>query len=703
MYYADSKKIMRPWTPVKAEEKNNACSVSVWGRTYTADGSCMLSSVISQTQELLAGPMRVVATENGKDVCFENAKCFLMDEVTPEAAAFCCGAEAEDLLVDTTCKVEYDGFMSWTLSVMPQGLSVAAACGVKEDEVYACNLSRFWLEIPLKTELFPYFAFGPVNSYRADGQEQEASTLTRAGMIPDHLELPFCYQLYLSGENTGLAFLCESEEHWQYEKYPIEVIRQGEETVLRIRFLDSEPEYWRGVPEADRLHMEPITFRFGMIATPVKPLPADPYGERSLHIDCGHKVLTDYEDYLFGNFVDTGEYTGIPAPGTAVETDEITFDRIQRLGVKVLYLHEKWNTIQNSPYITRQSADRLRKIVDEAHSRGIKVIPYFGYEISTLAPYWGEYGFDFTVKERGTHPALWHWYRQPPQRDLRVCYNDPALRKLFVEGIRKLIETFHFDGLYLDGTVYPCGCKNEQHGCGWRDREGNLHETYPLMGIRQLMKELYAIVDPRGGIINCHAGMVFNFAALSFYHSIWDGETIQIPFLNGLVHEIPEGYMRAAFNFRSIGLPFYMLCYANAPKWDFRRALSLSLLLGLMPKPNNAGTPLDAMGQLWKILDYIPVERAVWHPFYEENGDVCVSDPAVKCSYYEYRDITGRTCRLVFCANSHDTASDAVISFRNKPQQIRHLFGEQILETAEGVGVHFDNFDCSVFYVETDG
>lgn len=701
MYQANSAKIMRPWIPVTANEQDNACEVQVWGRTYTAASSCMLSSVVSQKRELLAAPIRIVGTDNGRDICFTDAKCFLMDEVTKESAAFCCAAEAEDLVVNTTCKVEYDGFMDWTLSVMPQGLSVAASCGVKEDEQYACNLTRLWMEIPLKAELFPYFMFSPANRYRVDGVEKEASHLTRAGLIQNHIELPFSYQLYLSGENTGLAFLCESAQMWQYDNYPIELIRENDAVVVRVHFLDSEPAYWRGIPEKDRLHMDPVTFRFGMIATPVKPLPANPYEERSLHIDCGHKVLSDYEEYLFRPFVDTGEYTGIPPVDTSVTYDEITFDRIERMGVKVLYLHEKWNTIQNSPYITRQSANRLRKIVAEAHRRGIKVIPYFGYEISTLAPYWGEYGFSFTQKEPNTHKPGWHWYRQPPQRDLQVCYNNPELRKLFAEGIRKLIDTFQFDGLYLDGTVYPRECKNEAHGCGWRDENGVLHETYPLMGTRAMMKELYSIVDPRGGIINCHGGMVYNFATVSFYHSIWDGEIIQIPFLNGLIHELPEGFMRAAFSFRSIGLPFYMLCYANAPKWDFRRALSISLLLGLMPKVNNAGTPLESMDKLWRILDRIPIERAEWHPFYENNGIAAVSDPAVRFSYYEYQDIVGRTCRLVFCANTHDTPSDATITFRDAPQTIQCLFGPAFTQTADGIQVHYDNFDCTVFYTES--
>lgn len=704
MYSADPKKIMRPWTPVEAVEEENVCRINVWGRQYTVAGNILPSSMISSDKEMLAAPMRVAAGENGKDVVFSEAKCYLMDEVTPEAAGFCCASEVGEFLVDTTCKVEYDGFMDWTLSVMPKGLSVAAACGVAEDEEITCTLDRLWLEIPLRSEHFPYYSFYPVGNFRVDGKEcisDSFHSFNYAGLIKEHMEFPFSVQFHVSGDEIGLAVFCESEENWDYDGYPFELIKKGEETLLRIHFLDHEPKNWRNVTGEDRAHMKPVTFRFHMITTPVKPMSKNPYEEHSLHIDCGHKVLSDYEDYLFGKFVDTGEVTGIPPEGTAVKYDEITFDRIERMGVKILYLHEKWNTLQNSPYITRQSANRLKKIVKEAHKRGIRVIPYFGYEISTLAPFWGEYGLQFGLKAVGDESPIWSWYRQPPQRDLRVCYGDRTLRQLFVEGIRKLVETFGFDGIYLDGTVYPVGCKNERHGCGWRDEEGKMHPTYPVNDIRELMKELYAIMDPMGCIINCHAGMVYNLAAISFYHSIWDGETIQIPLLNGLVHELPDEYMRAKLNYRSMGLPFYMLCYANAPKWTFRRGLSLALLYGVIPKPNNAGAPLEDMEQIWKILDAIPIERAQWKPFYKNQEEVEVSDDAVKVSFYEYSDIAGRKCRLIFCSNTHDTPSDAVIRFREKPSGMLNLFGREVKETADGFTISYENFDCSIFYTET--
>ena len=76
MYYTDTNKLLKPWFPVKASESGNLCQVKVLGREYTVSESCMPSSIISQGKELLASPIRIVATENGNRVVYENAQCF---------------------------------------------------------------------------------------------------------------------------------------------------------------------------------------------------------------------------------------------------------------------------------------------------------------------------------------------------------------------------------------------------------------------------------------------------------------------------------------------------------------------------------------------------------------------------------------------------------------------------------------------------
>ena len=115
----------------------------------------------------------------------------------------------------------------------------------------------------------------------------------------------------------------------------IEVIENGEERIVRIHLLDSEPIKWRPYSPnwQDNVELTPIDFNFGFIATPLRELPANMFPEHSFHVDCFKKIAENYEDF-FSNPVVEG-------------SEEIGFDRLKRLGVNVLYLHEKWNDIQN--------------------------------------------------------------------------------------------------------------------------------------------------------------------------------------------------------------------------------------------------------------------------------------------------------------------------------------------------------------------
>ena len=161
-----------------------------------------------------------------------------------------------------------------------------------------------------------------------------------------------------------------------------------------MRLIDEEPYAWRHLDKNDpkeRTYLEPLSFRFGILTTPVKPLENNLVREKAVHIDCFKKIPESYEQFLGGEYENTGE---------------ITLDRMKRLGVNTLYLHEKWNDLQNSPFLTTKTDKRLCYIIDECHKRNIKVIPYFGYEISTLSPYFSEMIRDVEV----TSDKIGRWY-----------------------------------------------------------------------------------------------------------------------------------------------------------------------------------------------------------------------------------------------------------------------------------------------------
>ena len=61
--------------------------------------------------------------------------------------------------------------------------------------------------------------------------------------------------------------------------------------------------------------------------------------------------------------------------------------------------YEPWSSILTGTRGEDPGYDPLAFAIEEAHKRGIKVIPYFGFEISTLSPYWQAMGEEVMVKD----------------------------------------------------------------------------------------------------------------------------------------------------------------------------------------------------------------------------------------------------------------------------------------------------------------
>lgn len=625
-------KILGIWSPVRETEENGKVKVEVWGRTYTAGERSFVESIVSQGEELLAAPIRLTGMENGQEMKFGNTQNFVMGKGKREEVTICSSVESDVFIVNTSCKVAFDGCTEIGLTIMPQGRSVKQCFGLEGLDQKGRVLEKLYLDIPFRKEAAKFYHFYPNSGFVQDGQKKEFDYLQQAGDIHGKIELPFTEQVYISNDHAGLAVFWESDEFFQPQEKTdcIEIFETDEAVVLRYKLLDSMPWHWKERGNWSELDMRPITYRFGIMATPVKPFDHEYYREHAIHIDCFTKIAEDYETFLLHPFGD----------------DATALDRFQRLGVNTLYLHEKWNDIQNSPFLTKRTEDRLRLIVKQAHERGIKVIPYFGYELSTLSPYYAMLGEEVCQREEEGNGS-WSWYRQPAQRDVVVCLHS-QWQDIFLKNVEQLLDEFGFDGVYLDSTSRPMGCANEKHGCGYRDKEGKLHKTYPVWAVRNFMRRLYEIVDARGGTINCHGATAFNIPAAPFCHSMWEGEMMQQKLMTGEADTIAEGHIRAVFTGRNIGVPVYMLCYSNPPVWTFEQALAESVMYGIMPKPVDTGIPLERMSEIWRVTEQFDQKKACWHPFYEEARSVRVSDSAVRVSYYEAED--GK--KLVFAVNT---------------------------------------------------
>ena len=614
-----------PFSPVRAECEGDGVSISVGRRRYGFTPSSVLpSSVVSFGKEVLDGPVRIVMEENGSPSVIKTAEILLMDGTDGEQREVVATASSESFYINTATRVESDGFMHLNVSVVPRGFTVAEIYGVDKKAERRFELDKLWVEIPIRSEsAICYQNYPRCNVRRTDGTVlKKDSYLSTGDFVFDGVACyPFLAQIFLTGADTGIGIVAESDELWQpVAPYrAVETERDGDRVILRLRLLDSHPKGWVSTdPMKDVNAFRPISFEFGMQVTPLREYPRDPYTERSVHIDCFKKLSSNYEDYLSSSFIkDDGTDTG-----------EICFDRLARLGVNTLYLHEKWNDIQNSPILTARSASRLRYIVDECHKRGIRVIPYFGYELSSLSPEWSRRSSEVLRDVGGM------WNRVPSQRCVAVCTKS-SFADDFPARVGKLMDDFSFDGIYIDTATAPQGCSNSRHGCGYNTQDGKRRVTYPVFAVRDMMRKLYREVHLRGGVINHHTCASYNLAALAFGDSIWEGEMTQLGIFNEDVTKMPEGIYRGQFDGRIFGMPLFMLAYTKAPIWTHEHSTALALLHGTLHKPNDADLPLESTSRIWEIMDSFPIERSSFRYYYEDSLAVSTNNESVKVSYYE--------------------------------------------------------------------
>ncbi len=623
--------------------------INVWGREYTFGADSMPSSIMSQGKEMLAAPIRLVGIEDGKPMVWdrnypENESESFIQKRSDDQVTICGAMQTPRFIVNTAFTISFDGAIEADIKLMPCGMTVAQLFGLADEDKLRYQVDRLWLEIPLKKEFAQLFNMYPNSVIKlADGTELPKNEVTGGGRLPKgNPGFPFLPTFWIGNDDAGLGWSAESDQYWQPEDKArtLEIIDEGDTVILRFHLLDSHPLSWSEPPDKGQWIYIPLTFSFALQATPVKAFPAQPFAMKAFHLDCFVKIKGNYIDFLAKNNA---------------------YDKLVEKGVTHLVLHEKWNKSQNSPDLSEFTRFQLKTIVTECHKRGIKVLPYFGYEFSSLSVDWQKTAVESARFMNGKVNG--GWYRVPYQRDYVVCYNSPY-QDQWLEGIARLMDDFHVDGVYLDSPINVRSCSNTNHGCGYTAPDGTVHETYPVKGIRRLFQRLYEIVHTRGGIINVHSQGCINCLALPFIDSSWYGENMQFKYISGDYAEMPLDYFRAQYCGRNIGVPVEFIAYEKRPAWNFENAIAMSIIHGILPRPNDIEHPLEIMSPIWKIVSKFHTEQSEWKPCWS-NG-AAVSDPRIKASYFKHVNILGETELLIFCAN---TTHDRIENFSIRPDE----------------------------------
>lgn len=231
-------KVLKPWTPI--EPKGTA--LSCWGRTYDLGNSLMPVSIVSSGNRILSDGIRFVAGSGGEDVIVGQAArpAVVTVSQTGDVARFSSSAETAVCRLSVKGSLEFDGFMTFEVSVKPKK-----------------SLDTFVLEIPLDNAVAKF-----IQPLPGAGNQDGAGAIPAAGLKIDTLNTPYSVNsVWVCNGDAGFYFLCDSLENWKPPKgKAVEIIRRGKDTLVRFNFYKSPTGF-----DQERI------YKFYLQATPIRP------------------------------------------------------------------------------------------------------------------------------------------------------------------------------------------------------------------------------------------------------------------------------------------------------------------------------------------------------------------------------------------------------------------------------------------------
>ena len=599
-----SDKVLRPWTPV-AVNKAESLTVKTWGRSYEFGSQPFLDGVVTKGRSILAGPIRLIAKINGDRVAWRSEPVKLMEE-SPAKVKLAQRASCPGLVLSAQTEIEYDGMMRIDWHV---------------EAKQAVNLEEMTLEIPLSAKHAEYlfsYPYGLCGWFTYPG-DRRPGVLPKNSRAVGHM-VPV---LWMGDETLGLGCFWESTRNW-FNADPdksTEVAHEGDRVVIRFHLVDTptrlEPEKKVRSRGKERTGPARLDYTFALQATPVKPVEKTCWDYRIASCPWYGR---DYE-------LLTKEIEGRPA-----------LEHLAERGVRTLLLLN-WTDVMAYVRPVGHEED-LRRLVKEAHERGIKVILYFGFQLSEKAPEWPVFKDeviatrtvpDLTVRGIDRYPG------EPEQFVNRICYNS-VMQDLLVDGIARLMDEYDIDGVYLDSTAYPQYCLNRLHGCGYVKPDGTLVGTHAMFAIRETLKRIYTVVKARkpDGLVDVHGTL--NIPALAWATSYYNGEGLPRVGNHPILDAVPLDHFRVEFMGHQWGVPAEFLHYTllgHDPE-SYRKAHALSLLHDVPVRLHAQAENLEFASSIWRLFETFGRQEAEWLPYWKNSEYISVQPEGVYASLYRH-------------------------------------------------------------------
>lgn len=621
--------VQKPWTDIITEELEDGIAVSVWGRKYTFQNSLFPTSVTSLGKELLYAPVELALKFGSKEREIYNYQYRVMekneDKVVVQIAAIC-----ENTVVNAAVTFEYDGYVGIALNIAPFGIWSVIKNRPPENGEFDL-LEKVSLRVKLNKTASTLLHYWP---------NGEDSIKSEPYVVPSSeykaLELPFKPCIWAGNEDYGLNICMESDETFQLSDVNkcIKTSMSDDYNLIEYTLIDSTPIDWTTRPENYVSTHEPLCFDFIFQATPVK--------------EFSRQLENDWRS----------RHTSV------AEINQMGIERVASLGTKWVIFHESWALIQN--YGPAADEKLLKETVEKCHEFGMKVMVYFGYEYATAHPEWNKNHKEYcNINQRGTMTGGWT-RSNIHQRDFIVCYNSGYSEEM-LSRVDMVIKEYGVDGIYTDQTYVPWGCANLKHGCGYKDRDGKLHVTYPINALREHVKKLYERVHENGGLVDAHQSTCCLMPTLAFADTYFDGENLQ----ELIAKQLNEFVSMEAFRCEFLGRPFGLICNfvtVLSEGFTMRNLLSLTLIHNVTARAWG-GNQIDTVSKIWEGYDQIGIVDAKWCPYWEGESSAHCDDDNVYISTFE------KDNKILALVSQFDkTAKDIEIKLPEKFKKAKEMF-----------------------------
>jgi len=530
--------VVAPYTPLVVERQ----TVSCLGRDVRFGATGLPESIRSGGCEILADPLSLyVATNDGETAWEGGAPRFVKQ--APGVVAWSSSSRGRPFALTCEATMEFDGY-----------LNIRATLEAKT----AVHVNDIGIAIPIRREVATYMMGMGCKGGRRPPEWAWAWSADRANnslWIGDvaaglHCKLKGVddtWNLY-NFHGTGLP------QPWENGgRGGCSVAEKGDAVVVRA--FSGERSMAEG---------EALTFCFGLLVTPLKPLDPRHWNWRYQH-----------------------QYVALPEIGKAA--------------ANIINIHHgnELNPHINYPF---NAAGKLREYVQQAHENGVKVKIYYTVrELSNhVAEMWALRSLGFEVFRDGAGGG-YSWLHEHLVKNYAAAWHEPNLpggdidgailttglsrwHNYYLEGLRWLLDNVEIDGLYLDGIGYDRVIMQRVRKVMERTRPGSLIDFHSGNNFH-----------PNYGLSNCANQYLEHFP---YIDSLWFGEGFDY-------NESPDYWL-----VEISGIPFGLfgeMLQGGGNPWR-------GMIYGMTSRLGWGGDP----SALWKLWDAFGIQDArmmgYWDP-----------------------------------------------------------------------------------------